>query len=59
MKRDHYSQIIEDIVQMVADACIDPAAAINHPLDEVEAFLMRFVAYPSEAARVAHGHARI
>ena len=63
MKRDHYTQIIEDIDQMVADACIDPAAAINHPLDEVEAFLMRFVAYPSEAARVAHvlwiGHAHL
>jgi len=25
-----------------------------HPLDEVEAFLGRFVAYPSEAARIAH-----
>ena len=61
MKRDHYTQIIEEIDQMVADAGIDPAAAIDHPLDEVEAFLMRFVAYPCEAARVAHvlwiGHA--
>ena len=52
MKRDHYTQIIEEIDQMVADAGIDPAAAIDHPLDEVEAFLMRFVAYPSDAARV-------
>ena len=63
MKRDHYTQIIEEIDQMVADAGIDPAAAIDHPLDEVEAFLMRFVAYPSEAARVAHvlwiGHAHL
>src|SRR5829696_9538393 len=25
-----------------------------HALDEVEAFLGRFVAYPSEAARIAH-----
>lgn len=29
-------------------------AEADHPLDAVEAFLSRFVAYPSEAARVAH-----
>lgn len=27
---------------------------VNHPLDEVEAFIRQFVSYPSEAARIAH-----
>jgi hypothetical protein len=36
---------------------------VGHPLDEIETFLARFVAYPSEAERVAHvlwiGHAHL
>ncbi|MBK6471585.1 MAG: DUF3631 domain-containing protein [Betaproteobacteria bacterium] len=48
---------------MVVEAGIDPTVEVDNPLDEVEAFLARFVAYPSEAARVAHvlwiGHAHL
>jgi hypothetical protein len=35
-------------------AAAAPVIEIGHPLGDVEAFVGRFVAYPSEAARVAH-----
>lgn len=54
MKFDEYAEIVAELDELAADAGIDPRAEIGCPLDEVEAFLKRFVAYPSEAARVAH-----
>lgn len=40
-----------DVVTDVTDAAAPPGAAL---LDDVERFLARFVAYPSDAARLAH-----
>lgn len=54
MSQDHYTEIMAEIDALAAAAGIDPMAEADNPLDDVEAFLARFVAYPSEAARVAH-----
>jgi hypothetical protein len=47
------TDIWDDPRSGVADVA-DESATRGHVLDAVEAFLSRFIAYPSEAARVAH-----
>lgn len=54
MKLDHYNDAAAVLDGLVEDSGFDPAAGADQPLDDIEAFLRRFVAYPSEHARTAH-----
>lgn len=54
MKREDYEVIAARVDQRATESGVYSMPDTGHPLDDVERFLARFVAYPSEHARVAH-----